>query len=84
MEILKNFPENPDLIEKIEVAGPGFINIFLTNKFLVDETINIFVNDVKLAPLVAKKKVVIDMSAPNVAKEMHVGHLRYKQIPCSR
>jgi arginyl-tRNA synthetase len=75
-EIMKHFPENPDLIEKMEVAGPGFINIFLTNKFLVEETVSIFLNNVKLVPLSVKKRVVIDMSSPNVAKEMHVGHLR--------
>jgi arginyl-tRNA synthetase len=59
------------IAEKIEIAGPGFINITLSNDFLasclpscLDKT------------SASNNTVVIDYSAPNLAKEMHVGHLR--------
>ncbi|GDX20466.1 arginine--tRNA ligase [Actinomycetes bacterium] len=60
-----------------EIAGPGFINVTFSNEFLASE-LAAAAADVRLgvrnAP--AKFKVVVDYSAPNVAKEMHVGHLR--------
>lgn len=60
-----------------EIAGSGFINVTFSNEFLARELVAA-ADDVRLgvrnAP--AKLKVVVDYSAPNVAKEMHVGHLR--------
>lgn len=66
-----------DLCQPPEVAGPGFINIRLKDEWLAEQ-INRNVSDERLGvPLVATpKRVVIDYSAPNVAKPMHVGHLR--------
>ena len=60
-----------------EIAGPGFINVTFSNEFLASE-LAAAAADVRLGVrnVPAKLKVVVDYSAPNVAKEMHVGHLR--------
>ena len=63
-------------IEKLEIAGPGFINIHVSSDFLIRELTRIK-DDPRLGiPPLAARKVIIDFSSPNTAKEMHVGHLR--------
>ena len=64
-------------MERIEVAGPGFINLHLSRDFLATRLAGV-ASDPRLGIARAEhpQTVVVDYSAPNLAKEMHVGHLR--------
>ena len=65
------------MIEKVEVAAPGFVNIILSDEFLVSYLTQVF-NDSHLGIPQAEHNevVVLDYGNPNVAKPLHVGHLR--------
>ncbi|MFT4925271.1 MAG: arginyl-tRNA synthetase [Phenylobacterium sp.] len=69
--------EVDDLATKVELAGPGFINIHLKPQWLASHLDKAF-DDAKLtvSEHAEPQTVVVDYSAPNLAKEMHVGHLR--------
>jgi arginyl-tRNA synthetase len=65
-----------DRFALLSLAGPGFINISLTDEFLAGE-MQITADDPRFGvPTVQPLKVLVDYGGPNVAKEMHVGHLR--------
>ena len=65
-----------NLILQVDIAGPGFINIHMKKAFICNILNDILSVGVKPPGVGGKKRVVIDMSSPNIAKEMHVGHLR--------
>ncbi len=78
-EFAQKVLDNLDLdgiASKTEIAGPGFINIFLSEEFLA-KSAQAALGDERLSVATEEQKTIVaDYSAPNVAKEMHVGHLR--------
>ena len=75
-KLIAALPADPQ-ISKVEIAGPGFLNFFQNTQALASR-LDAALADAKLGVHKAgpQQKVVIDLSAPNLAKEMHVGHLR--------
>ncbi len=78
--VIDNISLDDKIISKLEIAGPGFININLFDNFLSNFVINLSSKNkfgVELyGALLTPQTVVVDYSSPNLAKEMHVGHLR--------
>lgn len=72
--IIAALPENP-VTTAVSAAPNGFINITLSPALLIN-TITTIVTQGLLPPPLPKKRVLVDFSSPNIAKEMHVGHLR--------
>ncbi|KAK8957900.1 hypothetical protein KSP39_PZI001523 [Platanthera zijinensis] len=74
--IAKHLPPS-DIVESTSVAGPGFVNIILSSKWVAQNIHNMLLNGINAwAPILSVERVVVDFSSPNIAKEMHVGHLR--------
>jgi len=74
--ICQYLPESA-IIAKTEIAGPGFINFFVADNALTDQLEAAYQDaDLNIAKVASPQTIVVDYSAPNLAKEMHVGHLR--------
>ena len=65
----------------VEVSGPGFINLTLSDEFVASQLAEVSADPrLGVAAVTTPSTVLIDYSSPNVAKEMHVGHLRTTPI----
>ena len=76
-EVVKNL-DLSDICQPPEVAGPGFINLRLKSEFLAERLLEINKASASLSidKATLPKTIVVDFSCPNIAKPMHVGHLR--------
>ncbi|MDP2562515.1 arginine--tRNA ligase [Psychrobium sp. 1_MG-2023] len=74
--ICQHLPQSA-VIAKTEIAGPGFINFFVADNALTDQLEAAYQDaNLNVSQVETPQTIVVDYSAPNLAKEMHVGHLR--------
>lgn len=79
LEVVKKL-ESDERFTNINIAGPGFINISFSNKFLIDSLNKIVENIENNIDKVGPKKIILDYGGANVSKALHVGHLRSANI----
>ncbi|KKT46009.1 MAG: Arginine-tRNA ligase, partial [Candidatus Collierbacteria bacterium GW2011_GWF2_44_15] len=81
-EKLRGQGELKGIVEKIEVAGPGFVNFFLSNKYLTDEVSEVLSEKEAYGRGVRweEKKVMVEYTDPNPFKQFHIGHLMSNTI----
>ncbi|MCL1125919.1 arginine--tRNA ligase [Shewanella surugensis] len=73
--IIDNLPQSSH-VAKVEIAGPGFINFFIDENALANQLMFALNDPLRGISKPVSQTVVVDYSSPNLAKEMHVGHLR--------
>jgi len=76
--VAKILEKKPNEVLKVEVAGPGFINFYLSPEFFIDQSKEILRADKKFgkSKIGKGKKVIVEYSSPNIAKPFTIGHLR--------
>ena len=77
-ELMGHFESSShSVIEKCEIAGAGFINITLSSSYLAERT-QVILRDAHVGVALAaqRQKIIVEFSSPNIAKELHVGHIR--------
>ena len=74
-DVLARLSEN-EIFKSVTVAPPGFINIILSDEFIASEATAMVESERLALPLMDEKTIVVDYGGPNVAKPLHVGHLR--------
>ena len=74
-DVVARLSEN-EIFKSVTVAPPGFINIILSDEFIAGEAGAMTESDRLALPLMERKTIVVDYGGPNVAKPLHVGHLR--------
>ncbi|XP_037404718.1 arginine--tRNA ligase, cytoplasmic-like [Triticum dicoccoides] len=74
--IADNLPPSR-IVESTSVVGPGYVNIVLSSDWIAQRIQDMLIHGIESwSPILPVKRVVLDFSSPNIAKEMHVGHIR--------
>jgi arginyl-tRNA synthetase len=76
-EKIKSSLDLREIASEVSIAGPGFINVRLNPAWLASQLQDVAADErLGVPPASSRQKVVVDYSGPNIAKELHVGHLR--------